>query len=189
MSPCCPQLLWSFDGNTCPLPSPTLSHSSSVYLTLFFGGERWGGCSYLLSCSLYPPYDSWTITCTRIQVIHNRNWVRHCSCCTTCQEAQTAEHQWTTTQSLKWYHPGLWRMWISLARGAEPLLVLIVTHPRATSATCTELHLFTPCDRATLHLCSSCLDTRLFVKMPFAKERLRNEKKMSLFFAVKCDGD
>lgn len=33
------------------------------------------------------------------KVVHNPNWVRCCSCCSGCQEAQTAEHQHSTTRS------------------------------------------------------------------------------------------
>lgn len=97
LSPSCPQLLWSLEGNTCPVSSPTPSHSSSALLTfpLFFVS------SYQLSCSLpslMTPEASLVLR-SRMQVLHSPKWVRCCGCCWSCQEAQTAEHQYSTTHS------------------------------------------------------------------------------------------
>lgn len=67
-SPGCPQLLWSLEGNTCPVSSPTPSHHSSAWLTFLLFSVS----SYQLSCSLFSLMtpEASPALCSRIQVIH-----------------------------------------------------------------------------------------------------------------------
>lgn len=140
------------------------------------------GCSYKLSCSLFfPPYDSWTITCTLLEntgytqyklsqtlrLLHNlpggsdcRPSIDHNS----LFPFKEVRSIYITLDSDEWGYD--WPEVLSLFLS---WLLLIATH--------TKLHLFT----RAIEQCCTCARPALthvsLWKMPFATERLHNKKK------------